>query len=112
MDRSDALAWLRQHVGDDSDRELQLSEEILGQLLDESRIADPAGVAPGLPSWVDSWDLNRAAAAGWRIKASRLATTASPRSLEGDRAPNDYRYLNAVRQAEYYDGRRQPGRLA
>lgn len=103
----EVLAWLREHTGGGAlSEEYKLDDEQLEKLVVEARIPDAAGVLPGAPGWVPSWDLNRAAAEGWRILADRLATTTTGMSVDGDRQPNDFRYLNAVRQADYYDARR------
>lgn len=101
------VEWLREHTGGGSlSEEFKLGDEQLVKLIRESRIPDSVGVPPGGPGWVPSWDRNRAAAQGWRIIADRLATTTTSMSVDGDRQPNDFRYLNAVRQADYYDARR------
>jgi hypothetical protein len=52
-----------------------LSSEEIDSLLDLSRLADTAGVAPGGSGWVETYDLNRAAAEGWRWKAGKAAAS-------------------------------------
>lgn len=112
MDRQQALQRLISDLGNDSDPDVSLTDAELQRLLDESTVPDPLGLPPADPAWTPTWDLNRAASEGWRLKASRLATTGTTVSMTGERGPDDYRYLNAVRQAEYYAARRRPPRLS
>lgn len=112
MDLEQARQRLISDLGNASDPDAALTADELDRLLEESLVTDPAGVRPGEPGYVDTWDHNRAAAEGWRLKASSLATTSTTTSMDGDRSPDDFRYLNAVRQAEHYEARRRPPRLA
>ncbi len=42
-------------------------------LLDSSRVVDATGLAPTAAGYKLTWDLNRAAAEGWRWKAGKVA---------------------------------------
>jgi hypothetical protein len=50
-----------------------LSETEIGMLLDMCRLADADDNAPDDADWTPTWDLNRAAAEGWRWKAGKAA---------------------------------------
>lgn len=106
MDESDAIRWLEQRTGDGADSDAALTPETLRELLDDARIADLLCRLPGEVGYVETWDLNKAAAEGWRIIAARFATTRSATNLDSDRSPDDFRFLNANRQAEFYNSRR------
>lgn len=71
MDRAAALAALRNMVA--ADERPALSTDDLDALLAMTAIPDPAGRLPQDTAWVSTWDLDRAAAEGWRWKAARVA---------------------------------------
>lgn len=50
-----------------------ITPEELDLLMDAHRIPDDDGRLPSDPGWTPTWDLNRAAAEGWRWKAGRVA---------------------------------------
>ena len=50
-----------------------LTDDDLDVVLDSARIRDSAGLWPTETGWDESWDLNAAAAEGWRIKAGQVA---------------------------------------
>ena len=50
-----------------------LSEAELDELLAGAGKADAAGLIPGSEDWVPTYDLNKAAANGWLIKAGRAS---------------------------------------
>lgn len=50
-----------------------LSQDSLGALLDQFQVEDRDGRAPSDPEWAGAWNLNAAAAEGWRIKAGKVA---------------------------------------
>jgi hypothetical protein len=64
--------------------EPELTEADLDQLLAENKIADSFGRSPEDEDWVETYDLYKAAAAGWLLKAARKANTTetNPDSLE------------------------------
>jgi len=70
MERLAAWARLKAMVAADVAPVLTVDE--LEALLDLCRLADANGVAPGGTGWVETYDLNRAAAEGWRWKAGKL----------------------------------------
>lgn len=43
-------------------------------LVDYARVRDPYGVHPADTGWTPTWNLNRAAARGWKWKAGKLAS--------------------------------------
>jgi hypothetical protein len=50
-----------------------LTESELDELLAQASKADANGVAPGGTGWIETYDMNAAAAAGWLIKAGRAS---------------------------------------
>lgn len=71
MDREVALTLLGEKVAATS--RPVLSETALGALLDAYPVADATGRRPVDEGWVGTWDLNAAAAEGWRMKAGKVA---------------------------------------
>lgn len=74
----------------------------LARLIAMSRRSDADGISPLRPTWVETFDLNAAAAEGWRWKAGRVATSMSSRSVDGGYDADSFKYLNCIRQAEHY----------
>lgn len=113
-DQSEAeiLLWLQEQTGSDADGQYTLSEDQLVRLIRDSQIRDADGRRPDEPGWVPTWDRNRAAARAWDVIAAKLATTTTAMSTDGERQNNDFRYLNAKRQAEMYEARRPAPWLA
>lgn len=81
MDKTTAWARLRAMTAADSAPTLAADE--LEALLAMSRLADSAGLAPSETDWVPTYDLNRAAAEGWRWKLGKLAGTAYDFTADG-----------------------------
>lgn len=50
-----------------------LADGEIDELLVQSSLADPSGLAPLHEEWTPTYDLNAAAAAGWLIKAGRAS---------------------------------------
>ena len=50
-----------------------LDDAALDVLLDGSRVRDTHGIHPSETGWTETWDLNSAAAEGWRFKAGIVA---------------------------------------
>lgn len=71
MDRGVALTLLGEKVAATS--RPVLSPEAVGALLDSYASQDNDGRAPSDTGWVGTWDLNAAAAEGWRMKAGKVA---------------------------------------
>jgi hypothetical protein len=69
-----------------NDTEPILPAGTVEDLLERYAIADQSGYAPIEEDWTPTYDMNRAAAAGWRIKAGRVAAdynvTVEGRGLE------------------------------
>jgi hypothetical protein len=55
------------------DTEPELTETEVESLLDASAIADVDGLAPTDGEWTPTYNLNKAAATGWLIKAARAS---------------------------------------
>lgn len=70
-DREKALARLRHMVA--ADERPSLSADALHDLLDGAAIRDADGLLPTDTGWTTTWDLDRAAADGWRWKAGQVA---------------------------------------
>lgn len=71
MDREVALTLLREKVASTS--RPVLPDATVGALLDAYPMVDADGRAPTDAAWVGTWDLNAAAAEGWRMKAGKVA---------------------------------------
>jgi hypothetical protein len=81
MDKTTAWARLRAMTAADSAPTLAADE--LEALLALNQLADSAGRAPTETDYVPTWDLNRAAAEGWRWKAGKLAGSAYDFTADG-----------------------------
>lgn len=82
-----------------------LEDEDLDELLRGARRRDADGVSPSESGWTPTWDLNAAAAEGWRWKAGRVTSTYSADDVGGGYSPDSFKYLNCVREAEHYASR-------
>lgn len=71
MEREVALALLRDKVASTS--RPVLAEATVAALLDAYPMPDADGREPQDTDWVGTWDLNAAAAEGWRMKAGKVA---------------------------------------
>ena len=71
MEREVALVLLSEKVASTS--RPVLSEAVVGALLDAYPMPDGSGREPTDDDWVGVWDLNAAAAEGWRMKAGKVA---------------------------------------
>lgn len=71
MDREVALTLLGEKVASTS--RPVLSAAVVEALLDAYPMEDTDGRAPGDVDWVGTWDMNAAAAEGWRMKAGKVA---------------------------------------
>lgn len=76
------------------------SEELL-ELLELARRHDTAGVAPNAPGWAGVYDLNAAAAEGWRWKAGKVAGDESVNADGASFAADTYKGCLAM--AAQYD---------
>lgn len=54
-----------------------LSEAELGRLLEQAKMPDRFGAKPTDAVWTPTWELNQAAAQGWRLKAGKAASDVS-----------------------------------
>lgn len=79
----------------------RLSAAALDTLLDACRLADSAGHAPASADWRGAYDLNSAAAEGWRWKA---AMTAAEFDFTADGATYNRAQVQAqcLKMAEHY----------
>lgn len=71
MGRTEALARLGRMTA--SDQRPVLPADELDDLLDAARVADRDGNLVTDPGYVPTWNLNAAAAEGWRRKAGKVA---------------------------------------
>lgn len=71
MEREVALTLLSDKVASTSRPTLDATT--VGALLDAYPMRDTDGRAPTDDGWVGTWDLNAAAAEGWRMKAGKVA---------------------------------------
>lgn len=99
MTEAEALERLESMVAYDA--EPALTEAQLDDLLLMSKREDTEGRAPTHEEWEPTFDLDAAAAEGWRWKAGK----AVPRfgvSIDGDTLHRQHIYLHCLRQAEHY----------
>lgn len=71
MTEQEARAALEAMVAHDQEPALTSAE--VDRLLAGARRADAAGLGPHEDGWTPTYDLNSAAAQGWRIKAGKVA---------------------------------------
>lgn len=71
LTEADAVTRLHQMV--QGNEEPALTAEELADILELARRADGEGRAPSHADWDPTWDLNAAAAEGWRRKAGKVA---------------------------------------
>jgi hypothetical protein len=57
-----------------NDKEPILEPDVIAQLLEDHRTVDSEGFYPYETEWTPTYKLNAAAAAGWELKATRVAT--------------------------------------
>lgn len=84
-----------------ADAEPTLSVAQLERLMELAKREDTEGVAPTDDEWEPTFDLDAAAAEGWRWKAGQAA----PRfgvSLDGDTLHRQQLYVHCLKQAEMY----------
>lgn len=84
-----------------------LGDDQLTQLLADSLIPDDNGRWTDDPEYVETHDLNRAAGAGWRLKAAKVATDYTI-SVEGRTLNREQMYENCIKQAQAYERKAQP----
>jgi hypothetical protein len=78
-----------------------LSAADIEDLLEVAKRADPDGLGPSDENWTPTYDLDAAAAEGWRTKAGRVV----PRfgvSIDGDALHRQQIYAHCLSQAEAY----------
>ena len=80
-----------------------LNDADLDELLRGARRIDAAGLPPTDTAWTPTYDLNAAAAEGWRWKQARVAGTQIRESFDGDYGSADFRALEFARIAQYYE---------
>lgn len=100
MDEATARARLERLV--DAGVEPILDSIDVDMLLDLCRLADSEGLAPTDPDWTPTWDLNRGAAAGWTLKASRAARTGFDVDADGTSMSLSQRVEQFERLAKEY----------
>lgn len=100
MDRDSARRRLLSMTDGAADPALDAEE--LEELLDDHATVDADGRAPTDADWVGTFDLNRAAAAGWRRRAGKVAgdydVNADGRSLSRSKVRESF-----LAMAEQYD---------
>ena len=84
-----------------SSAEPTLSTGEVDALLAEAKRADADGLAPGDEGWTPSWDLNAAAAEGWRRKAGKVAGRFDV-TLDGDALRRSQIFGACLTMAERY----------
>lgn len=72
MTEAEALSYLTMMLAPEEDPTLTSDE--LQLLLDANKVEDSYGLPPSSASWTGTWNLNKAAASGWRTKAGKAAS--------------------------------------
>jgi hypothetical protein len=81
-----------------------LDDAVLDDLLAANAALDDDGREPVDPSWAGAWDLNAAAADGWRLKAAEAASRISF-SADGASYQRDAFFKHCLQMADHYAGR-------
>lgn len=71
MTESEARALLKLMTS--ASTEPKLTDDEINLILSTAKLSDTEGRAPSDAEWEPTWDLNRAAARGWDIKAGRAS---------------------------------------
>lgn len=87
------------------DVEPALTEEELEGLLGTASKEDAAGLAPGDEGWEPTYDLNRAAARVWLVKAARASATVEAASEDTGNATSRV-FENCLAMARLYSAKR------
>lgn len=87
-----------------ADEDPRLPDETLNVLLERAAVRDAAGRLPAAPDWTPTFDLDRAAANGWRLKAGRVAGDFNI-LIDGHKFDRAQRYAQFMEQAREYDAR-------
>lgn len=98
MDETAARARLTRMVA--AAKEPKLDDSALDDLVALAQRADAAGVAPSDPAWVPTWDLNAAAAEGWRWKAAKAVGLSA--SAPGEEQRFDFTQRECLAMADSY----------
>lgn len=99
MPQSEAFLWLQEAVA--ATDEPVLSDSAVERLLREHATADAYGAEPFSDGWEPTWDLDAAAAAGWQLKAGRVASQ-HDFNADGVNANRSQMYEHCVTMAERY----------
>lgn len=76
----------------------------LSGILEDAARPDADGTPPWAQGWVETYDLNAAAAAGWRMKQA-LAASAITVAMDGATHSRAELTANAERMARHYEAR-------
>ena len=87
------------------DKEPALSSADLDDLLSMYARADANGVAPEVKGWQPTYDLNGAAAEGWRWKSAKASELVSV-DLDGERMSSNQLFAHCNQMARMYASRR------
>ena len=102
MDEATARTRLESMVASGTDPVLTTAQ--VDDLLALAKRVDAYGVAPSDASWVPTYDLNAAAAEGWRWKAAAAAARVDV-SEGGDQLSRSQTAAACLEMAERYDAR-------
>lgn len=92
-----------------STSEPQLSDTELDEILTMYRVPDKNGRPPSDDEWTSTFNLNKAAAEGWRWKAAKASELTSV-DLDGERMSSNQVFDHCERMAKLY-ARRQAGSI-
>jgi hypothetical protein len=87
------------------DVEPTLTEEELEDLLGAASKEDAAGLAPGDEDWEPTYDLDRAAARVWLVKAARASATVEAASEDTGTATSRV-FENCLAMVRFYSAKR------
>lgn len=94
-----------------ADKEPFLTVSELVQCLQDSAVPDQNGTPPDDPHWEPAYDMNRAAAKAWRLKAGRVAADYTV-TIEGREINRGEMVANFIQMANMYAKLAQPRYLA
>lgn len=97
MTEAEARALLERMVSNTTDPVLSSAD--MDELVKLAKRADASGVLPTAAGWTPTWDLNAAAAEGWRWKAGR-ASALFNFAEDGQRFDRAQLYAHCVAMAE------------
>lgn len=99
MTEAEAQAAIELRVAHEDDPALDADD--IAYLVGFAKRADAEGNAPSSDDWTETWDLDSAAAEGWRLKAGRAARLFNV-AEDGQRFSASQIYAHCIQQERVY----------